>query len=386
MNYNLIEIKSKYLSSFTIIWFSDNSYIMKRKKSIPPSVYALVLYVLVILGTILSLKHFPLLSAPVFFSIIIAYLFNPMVDYFEKVTKLSRGILSGIFILMLVFVVTFFIINLFPYLVDQVQSAAQKFPGIIKKFSNSIRGFGEYLTKNFSDYLGDFDIMAKISEWFNNSLSGLSEFLLSSFSSIYGVLLLFVYLILVPLFSFYFIKDQKKIEKTFYALLPIKYRWRMKRKLLKIDRILSSFIRGQAIVILILAVLYSIGLTLIGLPFSILIGVFAGVGDIIPYFGTIVGYSISMIIGFVHFNSLEELLLITLVFVIVKGSENWFFYPKIVGREVGLHFVWVLISIIVFGQFFGFWGLLFAIPSSAVFKVFIDDLMNYYKRSDFYNK
>jgi len=359
---------------------------MKRKKSIPPSVYALVLYVLVILGTILSLKHFPLLSAPVFFSIIIAYLFNPMVDYFEKVTKLSRGILSGIFILMLVFVVTFFIINLFPYLVDQVQSAAQKFPGIIKKFSNSIRGFGEYLTKNFSDYLGDFDIMAKISEWFNNSLSGLSEFLLSSFSSIYGVLLLFVYLILVPLFSFYFIKDQKKIEKTFYALLPIKYRWRMKRKLLKIDRILSSFIRGQAIVILILAVLYSIGLTLIGLPFSILIGVFAGVGDIIPYFGTIVGYSISMIIGFVHFNSLEELLLITLVFVIVKGSENWFFYPKIVGREVGLHFVWVLISIIVFGQFFGFWGLLFAIPSSAVFKVFIDDLMNYYKRSDFYNK
>lgn len=359
---------------------------MKRKISVPPSLYALIVYVLIIVGAILSLKHFPLLSAPVFFSIIIAYLFNPIADYCEKVTKFSRGIVSGGLILILVFVFTLLIVNLFPYLIDQAQSAAQKFPGIIKKFSDSVKGFGEYLTKNFSDYIGEFDLMEKVGEWINTSMSGLSKFLLTAFSSLYGVLLLLVYLILVPLFSYYFIKDQKKIERTFYNLLPAKYRWRMKRKLLKIDKILSSFIRGQAIVILILAVLYSIGLSLIGLPFAILIGVFAGLGDIVPYFGTIVGYSISMVIGFVHFNSVEELLLITLVFVIVKGSENWFFYPKIVGREVGLHFVWVLISIIVFGQFFGFWGLLFAIPSSAVFKVFINDLITHYKGSDFYNK
>ncbi|MCK4888393.1 MAG: AI-2E family transporter, partial [Candidatus Aminicenantes bacterium] len=226
---------------------------MKQKISVPPSLYALLLYMLIILCTILSLKHIPLLSAPIFFSIIIAYLFNPIADYFEKITKFSRGLISGVLILILVFVFTFLIINLFPYLVDQVQSAAQKLPGIIKKFSDSIRGFGEYLTKNFSDYIGDFDLMEKISEWLNDSLSGLSQFLLTAFSSLYGILLAFVYLILIPLFSFYFIKDQRKIEKTFYSLLPIKYRWRMKRKLLKIDKILSAFIRGQVIVIIILA-------------------------------------------------------------------------------------------------------------------------------------
>jgi len=352
----------------------------------PPALYALVVYTFIILGTIMSLKYIPLLSAPVFFSIIIAYLFNPIADYFEKVTKFSRGLISGILILILVFIFVFLIINLFPYLVDQVQNAAQKLPEIVKKFSKNIKWFGEYLTKHFSDYIGDFDIMGNISEWINNSLSGLSKFLLTAFSSLYGVLLTLTYLVLIPLFSFYFIKDQKKIEKTFFELLPHKYRWRTKRKLIRIDRILSSFIRGQAIVILILSVLYSIGLTLIGLPFSILIGVFAGLGDIIPYFGTVVGFTISMIIGFVHFNSIKELLLIALVFIIVKGSENWFFYPRIVGRKVGLHFVWVLISIIVFGQFFGFWGLLFAIPSSAVFKVFINDLIYYYKGSEFYKK
>jgi len=308
---------------------------MKRKLTVPPALYALMAYVFLIFLTIMSLKHFPLLSAPVFFSIIFAYLFNPIADYFEKKTHISRGIIAGVLILVFVLVSVFLVINLIPYLVDQAQSAAQKLPGIIKKFSESVRGFGEYLTKHFSDYIGDFDLMENVSEWLKNSLSGLSSFFISAFSSLYGILVMLVYMILIPLFSFYFIKDQKKIQKTCYSLLPVKYRWRMKRKLLKIDRILSAFIRGQAIVILILAVLYSIGLSLLGLPFAILIGVFAGIGDIIPYFGTIVGYAISMIIGFVHFNSIKELLLITLVFVIVKGSENWFFYPKIVGREVG---------------------------------------------------
>ncbi len=359
---------------------------MKRKILVPPSLYALLGYVFIILVSILSLKHIPVLSAPVFFSIIIAYLFNPVVNYFEKNTILSRGAIAGILILILIFVFIFLISNLLPYLVDQVQNAAQKLPGIVKKFSDNIKVFGEYLTKNFSDYVGDIDLMGKVSEWLDTSLSGLSQVLLKAFSSIYGLLVTLLYMILIPLFSFYFLKDQRKIEKTFYELLPKKYRWRMKRKLIKIDKILSSFIRGQVFVILILMFLYSLGLTIIGLPFSILIGVFAGLGDIIPYFGTIVGFAVSLIIGFVHFNSIEELLLITLVFVIVKGSENWYFYPKIVGREVGLHFVWVIISIIVFGQFFGFWGLIFAIPSSAVFKVFVDDLICYYKGSEFYNK
>jgi predicted PurR-regulated permease PerM len=152
------------------------------------------------------------------------------------------------------------------------------------------------------------------------------------------------------------------------------------------DVLLSSFIRGQAIVVLILAILYSVGLSLIGLPFAILIGTAAGLGDIIPYFGTIVGFVVSLIVGLAHFQSAQKLLLIVITFAVIKGSENWYIYPKIVGREVGLHFVWVLMSIIIFGNLFGFWGLLVAIPSSAGFKMFAHDLIKYYKHSDFFRK
>jgi predicted PurR-regulated permease PerM len=169
-------------------------------------------------------------------------------------------------------------------------------------------------------------------------------------------------------------------------LIPFRFKERALVRIDQLNDILSSFIRGQAIVVLILAVLYSLGLSLIGLPFSILIGVFAGLGDIIPYFGTVVGLIVSLIVGLTHYPSVERILLIILVFAIVKGSENWYFYPRIVGKEVGLHFVWVLMSIIIFGKLFGFWGLLVAIPTAAGFKMYIKDLIKYYKNSTFFKK
>ena len=117
-----------------------------------------------------------------------------------------------------------------------------------------------------------------------------------------------------------------------------------------------------------------------------IIGIFAGLGDIIPYFGTIVGLIVSVLVSLVHFQSPDKIVLICVLFALVKGSENWFFYPKIVGREIGLHFLWVLISLIFFGQLFGFWGLVIAIPSAAVFKVFLSDLVLYYKHSDYFKE
>lgn len=359
---------------------------MNSRVKVPTALYALIVYMLIILFGILSLKFFPMLFAPLFFSAIVVYLFNPLVNFIEKKSRLPRGIICGVLMLMLVMLVILVVIKLFPYLIGQMENAAQKFPDILKKFGKSIKVVNEYITKNFSDFVGTIDIMGKIEGIISDSLMNLSRLLLNTFSGIYNFLVILVYLILTPIFSYYFLKDIDKVEKTFYEMIPGKLRKRVKNKFKRIDKILSSFIRGQAIVVLILAFLYSLGLSIIGLPFAILIGIFAGFGDIIPYFGTIVGFIVSIIVGFVHFHSFNSLFLILLVFLIVKGSENWFFYPKIVGKEVDMHFVWVISSIILFGMLFGFWGLVFAIPSSAVFKVFFNDLMTYYKNSELYKE
>jgi predicted PurR-regulated permease PerM len=358
----------------------------EKKSSIPTPLGALIGYLLTVLILILSLKYFTILSAPVFFSFIIAYLFNPVVNYIEKKTRLSRGGAAALVIITLLLLFAFILVNLFPYMVDQLNMAAVKFPQTLQQFSQKMKVVSDYLTRNFSEYVGDFDLTEKIEEMLSSLLTDLSTIMVAAFTSLYGLLIVILYMVFMPLISYYFIKDARKIKQALVELIPVRLRPQVKMRIERVDLILSSFIRGQAIVVLILALLYSVGLTIIGLPFAILIGIMSGIGDIIPYFGTIVGLIVSLIVGITHFDSIEKLLLVLLVFGIVKGSENWFFYPKIVGKEVGLHFVWVLVSIVVFGKLFGFWGLLVAIPSAAGFKWHINDLITYYKNSHFFKK
>lgn len=359
---------------------------MKKKNLMPTPVAAVVIYTLLTLGLILSLKYLTLLAAPLFFAFIIAYLFNPAVNFLERKTPLSRGVAAGLLMISLVFVLVFLIINLFPYVVAQLENAGQKFPQILEKFSSKMQVISDYITKNFSEYVGQIDLMSKVEEMISSGITDLSQVMVTAFSSIYSIVLTLLYLVFVPLFSYYFLKDYRKIQRAFFDLIPFRYKEKTIIRIERLDEILSSFIRGQAIVVLILAVLYSFGLSLIGLPFAILIGVFAGFGDIIPYFGTVVGFLLSLVVGFTHYDSVEKVFLIFLVFAVVKGSENWFFYPKIVGKEVGLHFVWVLMSIIFFGKLFGFWGLLVAIPTAAGFKMYVRDLIDYYRDSHFFKK
>ena len=364
---------------------------IKKNFALPTPVVALVIYTFLTLALILSLKYITVVAAPLLFAFIIAYLFNPAVNFFEKRIPLKRGVTAGILMITLVFVMAILITILFPYVVDQVENAAKKFPETLKNFSEKAQEISDYININFPGYFNKpIDLKAdltKIIEEMRSRLSNLSKLLKEGFSSLYSSLIMaLVYLVFVPLFSYYFLKDYRKIQRASFDLIPYRLKEKAIVRVEKLDDILSSFIRGQAIVVFILAVLYSLGLRLIGLPFAILIGVFAGFGDIIPYFGTVLGLLVSLVVGFAHYESVGKIFLIFLVFGIVKGSENWFFYPKIVGKEVGLHFVWVLMSIIIFGKFFGFWGLLVAIPTAAGFKMYIKDLLDYYKNSNFFKK
>ncbi|MCK4836376.1 MAG: AI-2E family transporter [Candidatus Aminicenantes bacterium] len=358
----------------------------KLKEVFPPPLIALIFYIIIILLIILGLKKFTFLAAPVFFALIIAYLFNPLVSYVKKKTSLSRSLISSVLVFILVLAFSFLVGTLLPDFIERIENAAVKLPQLLKLFSEKIEVFSNYLTKNFSQYIGDIDIMGSIESAISRSLNNLSDILIRGFSSLYGAFMILVFLVLTPLFAYYFLKDYYKIKSSLFGLIPGRLSEKFLKRIDNMNNILSSFIRGQAIVVLILALLYSIGLSLIGLPFPVLIGILSGIGDIIPYMGTAVGFTISIIVGIAYFQSFEKLLLIVLIFAVVKGSENWFFYPKIVGREVGLHFFWVLASIIVFGRLFGFWGLLIAIPAAAGFKVFLTDLVDYYKHSSFFKK
>ncbi|HLP48068.1 MAG TPA: AI-2E family transporter, partial [Candidatus Kapabacteria bacterium] len=359
---------------------------IKKKQYFPYPLAALLIYILLMLALIFSLKYLTIFAAPLFFSFVIAYLFIPVVNTLERKTHFPRGAITGILMVLLVLVAIIILAGILPQVLQQAENAAEKFPNMMERFSQKVRVINDYIIKKFSPYVGPIDLVGKVEGTISQVRSQLSNFVVTAFSSLYSVVIALLYIVFIPLFSYYFIKDYRKIRGSLFGLIPPRIKEITHKKIDQLHVILSAFIHGQAIVVLILACLYSIGLYLIKLPFSILIGVFSGLGDIIPYFGTIVGLIISVIVGLANYDPIEKVLLILLVFAIVKGSENWFFYPKIVGKEVGLHFLWVVIAIIGFGRIFGFWGLLVAIPSAAGLKIFIEDLVKYYKDSHFFKK
>lgn len=346
----------------------------------------LVLYSLFILVVVYLLKNFSLIAAPIFFAVVVAYLFNPVVGWIEKKTRLRRWLVTAVLIILLIVALTVILANLFPYFIDQTRRAADKLPQFLEDLKARAWRLGDYLSKKFPDYVSRFDLMKEIENSINNFFDHFSRFLVDAFSSIYSLVIALLYMVLLPLFSYYFIKDSAKIRDSLISLFPPSQQTHVIEKGRQINRVLGSFVRGQAIIVLILIVLYSTGLMILDVPFALIIGIFAGLGDIIPYFGTIVGLTVSVLVSLVRFQSPEKVILIIALFAVVKGSENWFFYPKIVGREIGLHFLWVLSSLIFFGQLFGFWGLVVAIPSAATFKVFLSDLVQYYKHSDYFRE
>ncbi len=157
-------------------------------------------------------------------------------------------------------------------------------------------------------------------------------------------------------------------------------------KVKKVNDVVSTFVRGQLIISLGLAIAYSIGLSLIKLPFAILVGIISGLGDIVPYLGTLFGVLLSVIIAGFYFHSLKAIFLVLLVFAIIKIVEDWLIYPKLIGDRVGIHPLIIILIIIFAGEYFGITGMILAIPFAGVLKIFLYDVYKWYKRSFLFNK
>lgn len=351
----------------------------------PNPYLSLAVYTALVLIGLLALRHAGLLFVPIFAGFVFAFLLNPLLIRMIKWTKCRRSVCAAVIVSTIFLVLTAILIPLIPYLLTRISAAAEKLPQTLSQFSAKIDVFNQYLTRNFPDFVGKLDLMNQIERVVESSLGNISERFFDLFTSLYGVVSIFAYIVLIPLFTFFFMRDYFVVKSFLFSLVPKRLSGYFSDKLRGFNQILAAYIRGQSIVVILLCIFYSIGLSLIGLPFPVVIGIFSGLGDIIPYFGTIVGLLFSLIIGFVHFYTVKQTLLILLVYLIIKVSENWFIYPKIVGFRVGLPFFWALVSFITFGKLFGFWGLLVAIPCSAGFKLFLVDVIRKYHKSKYFN-
>jgi len=210
-------------------------------------------------------------------------------------------------------------------------------------------------------------------------LQTLSTVMVGTLASLGGILTLALNLIVIPVATFYFIRDFSRMRAAFPTFLPISYRQWIMDKLAEIDDLLSGFVRGQLLVAVILMGLYIIGLTIVGVPSSVLFGILTGAASIVPFMGLVVGFLPTLLLTFLRYYDWQHPLGVVAVFAGVQIIESNFVSPKIVGERLGLHPVVVILAVLVGGQIFGFLGILLAVPMTAVIKVFWRDVLAFYR-------
>lgn len=191
-------------------------------------------------------------------------------------------------------------------------------------------------------------------------------------------------LVLIPVVTFYLLRDWDKVIKGARSLLPRSIEPTVVKLFVQCDEVLSAFFRGQFLVMLSLGIIYSIGLTLIGVKVGFIIGLVAGLASIVPYLGFIVGITTASIVAFVQFKTISALLLVWSVFAIGQTLESAFLTPKLVGDRIGLHPVAVIFAVLTGATLYGFFGVLLALPVAAIVMVLLRFLHKSYRSSALY--
>ena len=151
------------------------------------------------------------------------------------------------------------------------------------------------------------------------------------------------------------------------------------------DNVLSAFLRGQLLVMIALGLIYTVGLSLVGIEFAGLIGMGAGLLSIVPYLGSIVGVVVAAGAAIFQFQDVFHLVMVLVVFGVGQSAEGMYLTPKLVGDQIGLHPVTVIFAVLAGGQLFGFLGILLALPVAAVLNVLVRHVHERYRKSDLYN-
>ncbi|HEX7243339.1 MAG TPA: AI-2E family transporter [Longimicrobiaceae bacterium] len=196
-----------------------------------------------------------------------------------------------------------------------------------------------------------------------------------------SVLTLLSYVFLTPILVFYLLRDWRRIEAGLAGLVPPGQRGRVLGFFREYDRLLSGYLRGQFLAAGIVGVLTWLGFLIAGFPYALLLGVVAGVFNVIPYMGLVVSLVPALVIALFSGAVVSSLIKIAVVFVVVQILDGSVLGPKIVGEAVGLHPVWVILALAISGFFFGFVGLLIAVPLAVLVKLLLVSALTRYRGS-----
>lgn len=336
-----------------------------------------------LLGLWEFLRLFSSILTPFVVAAGLAYFLDPAVSWLAK-----RGVRRAAGALLILaaaaIVIALFALLFYPVIADQAVALAANLPAYI---ATAQKDFAQLVT-NLEHRVGPGMVSAKLRDIAANQAGEIVSFAGSAASNIIGsgfaVVNVLTLLVITPIVTFYFLRDWPAIVRHLDTWLPRRYEGVIRAQALEVNRILAAWLRGQAICCLVLAVVYAVGLTAIGLDFGLTIGLAAGFLSFIPYVGTLLGGITSILLSLTQTPGWDGVIKVLIVFGCGQALNDYFIQPRFLGDRVGLPAVWVIFSLFAGAAAFGFLGIMLAVPITATLGVLARFWLRRYLASPLY--
>ena len=353
----------------------------------------ILIWAVALAGVAYALYQLSGVLLPFVAGITLGYLLDPLADRLVRV-GLSRLGATILILAVVLFGVILIALALVPVLAHQFMALLDNLPSLAEKLQILLAQGSRYLQSQGGDVLKRFglgdrvspaDIQNSLSAMVGQASSYLVGFLRSLWSGGQALIGVVSLLVVTPVVAFYILLDWKRMIATIDSWVPVHHRQDVRSVARDIDAVLAGFVRGQLLVSVFLGLWYGVGLTLIDLNFGFLIGITGGFLSFVPYVGSMAVLIFSLVVALVQGWPDWTLLAMTLG-VVVSGQflEGNILAPNLVGASVGLHPVWIIFTLLAFSTFFGFTGLLVAVPVAAAAGVLLRFALRKYLVSPLY--
>ncbi len=318
--------------------------------------------------------------APFLVGALLAYLGDPLVDRLEA-RRIGRTVAVCIVFFALTLLAFIALLIVLPLLIDQFQLLGVRLQTLMQWIQATV--LPEIRAK-----FGEGESLAQAGQALGRNIGSVGQIVVSLWTRLSGsslaILAWLSTLTLIPVVTFYLLRDWDILIAKISDLLPRSIEGRVGLIARECDSILGAFIRGQLLVMAALAVIYTLGLWVVGLELALVLGILAGLASIVPYMGFIIGIIAASIAAWFQFHDVWVLLQVAVVFGIGQMLEGMVLTPQLVGDRIGLHPVAVIFALLAGAQLFGFVGILLGLPAAAVIMVMVRHAHDHYLGSELY--
>lgn len=322
---------------------------------------------------------------PFVLGMFVAYLMDPLVARLQR-TGLGRSSATAIITLTLFTLLAALFIWLVPIIYEQLANLAARAPAMLHAVETNLRAWAAPMIEKLNALSGGGADTPPVdaSGLLQRGTATLGQFVGRVLTSGAALINIVGLLLITPIVCFYLIRDWPAVVRRVDKLLPLAYAPAIREQLLLINRTLACYVRGQITVIVIMSVFYVTTLSLVGIHFSLVLGLLAGFIIIIPYIGSAISISLGLVVAHEQYTTDTAFWLVVAAYGAGQIIESQILTPKIIGDRVGLHPLWMLFGMLAGAVLLGFVGVLIAVPLTAVIGVLAKFAVGRYLESGLY--